>query len=150
MAVGAPSLPETLLRQTKTSYNIQAPLQPQSYTIQAPQPPQTSYNIQAPPPPPETSNMILAPPPPPPTLTCTALYDFTATAPDQLSMKEGEQLSVLEENLEGGWTLVNNCQGSRGRVPASYVKIGDEYGKRKFSQSIICSFNIIIKIIIVL
>ena len=56
-------------------------------------------------------------------MACTALYDFTATAPDQLNMKEGEQLYVLEGYLEGGWTMVKNYQGSQGKVPGQFVKL---------------------------
>lgn len=54
--------------------------------------------------------------------TCVAAYDFEAQGDDELTITEGERLTVLErENDE--WWLVRNAHGSEGVVPAAYVEI---------------------------
>ncbi|KAJ8086575.1 cytoskeletal protein binding protein [Marasmius tenuissimus] len=52
-----------------------------------------------------------------------ALYDFTADGDDELSVKEGEQLVVLEKDED--WWKCRNQKGQEGVVPASYVQVGD-------------------------
>jgi len=66
---------------------------------------------------------VKAPPPPPKKTTCTAVYAYEASAADQIDMKEGEKFSVVQENMEGGWTKVKGTKGKTGKVPAAYLKI---------------------------
>ncbi|TCD70400.1 cytoskeletal protein binding protein [Steccherinum ochraceum] len=50
------------------------------------------------------------------------LYDFTADGEDELSVKEGEALLVLERDSDEWWK-VRNSDGLEGVVPASYVEL---------------------------
>ncbi|THH29133.1 hypothetical protein EUX98_g5055 [Antrodiella citrinella] len=50
------------------------------------------------------------------------LYDFTADGEDELSVKEGEALIVLERDSDEWWK-VQNGDGLEGVVPASYVEL---------------------------
>lgn len=50
------------------------------------------------------------------------LYDFEAGGDDELTVSEGENLTIVEkENDE--WWLVRNSKGQEGVVPAQYVEI---------------------------
>jgi hypothetical protein len=49
------------------------------------------------------------------------LYDFTADGEDELSVQEGESLTVLERDADDWWR-VRNSQGLEGVVPASYIE----------------------------
>lgn len=53
---------------------------------------------------------------------CTALYPFTAQNEQSLSMAEGEQFTILEQDQGDGWIRVRNSSGAKGFVPCSYVK----------------------------
>ena len=64
-------------------------------------------------------------------LFCTPLYSYKATHPDQMDMVAGEQLTILEEKLPGGWTRVQTNDQIQGKVPTSYLKIG---------KTIICQY----------
>lgn len=56
--------------------------------------------------------------------TCVVLYDFEAGGDDELTVSEGENLTVVEkENDE--WWLVRNSRGQEGVVPAQYVEIAE-------------------------
>ncbi|KAH9483050.1 Actin cytoskeleton-regulatory complex protein SLA1 [Psilocybe cubensis] len=50
-----------------------------------------------------------------------ALYDFTADGEDELTVKEGEQLTILEKDGDEWWKC-RNAQGVEGVVPASYLE----------------------------
>lgn len=53
---------------------------------------------------------------------CVVLYDFEAGGDDELTVSEGENLTIVEkENDE--WWLVRNSRGQEGVVPAQYVEI---------------------------
>jgi actin cytoskeleton-regulatory complex protein SLA1 len=52
----------------------------------------------------------------------TALYDFDADGEDELSVKEGDRLLVLEGEGDEWWK-VRNERGAEGVVPASYVEV---------------------------
>ena len=56
---------------------------------------------------------------------CHSLYDFAAGASDQLLINAGEQLILLDENLDGGWSRVKNKEGFSGKVPTSYIEISN-------------------------
>lgn len=73
--------------------------------------------VHAPPPAP-------APPPPPAAngLQAVAIYDFTADGDDELTVQEGETLTVLERDSDEWWKC-RNTKGKEGVVPASYVEV---------------------------
>ena len=51
-----------------------------------------------------------------------AIYDFDGEAEDMISMQEGEQFVVLEEDCNG-WTVVKKKNGmEEGAVPTSYLE----------------------------
>jgi actin cytoskeleton-regulatory complex protein SLA1 len=52
----------------------------------------------------------------------TALYDFDADGDDELTIKEGEPLIILEKDGDEWWK-VRNERGAEGVVPASYVEV---------------------------
>lgn len=53
--------------------------------------------------------------------SAVALYDFNADQSDELTIKEGEHLLVLEKDDE--WWKCRNAEGVEGVVPASYVEV---------------------------
>ncbi|WWD21143.1 hypothetical protein CI109_105624 [Kwoniella shandongensis] len=56
--------------------------------------------------------------------TATVQYDFDADGDDELTVKDGEIVTVLDkENDE--WWLVKNSRGKEGVVPAAYVQLND-------------------------
>lgn len=54
--------------------------------------------------------------------TAVALYDFTADGDDELSVREGEHLIVLEKDGDEWWKC-RTTDGREGVVPASYVEV---------------------------
>jgi len=52
----------------------------------------------------------------------SALYDFTADGEDELSVTEGERLTVLEKDGDEWWKC-RNSKGAEGVVPASYLEV---------------------------
>jgi hypothetical protein len=50
------------------------------------------------------------------------LYDFTADGDDELTVAEGEDL-ILLDNESDDWWKVRNSDGQEGVVPASYVEV---------------------------
>nr|XP_005994397.1 PREDICTED: cdc42-interacting protein 4 [Latimeria chalumnae] len=56
---------------------------------------------------------------------CSALYQFVGSSEGTISMAEGEQLSVIEEDKGDGWTRVRRTKGKEeeGYVPTSYIKV---------------------------
>ncbi|QRV76374.1 actin cytoskeleton-regulatory complex protein SLA1 [Ceratobasidium sp. AG-Ba] len=53
----------------------------------------------------------------------SALYDFTAQASDELSVKEGEALVVINRVESEEWWKCRNAKGEEGVVPSSYVEL---------------------------
>lgn len=51
-----------------------------------------------------------------------AVYDFDAAGEDELSVKEGERLVVLERDGDEWWKC-RNSEGVEGVVPASYLEV---------------------------
>lgn len=68
--------------------------------------------------------------------TAIALYDFTADGDDELSVRENEELLVLEKDGHDWWKC-RNAKGKEGVVPASYLEV------RSFSlpSSLQCIFD---------
>ncbi|KAM3622869.1 uncharacterized protein V6R79_004152 [Siganus canaliculatus] len=54
---------------------------------------------------------------------CTALYTFEGNSEGTISITEGEQLSVMEEDKGDGWMRVLRAGGEEGYIPSSYVKL---------------------------
>jgi len=55
-------------------------------------------------------------------MVAVALYDFNADGVDELSVTEGENLTVLEKDGDEWWKC-QNSKGSEGVVPASYLEV---------------------------
>ncbi|KAF8002445.1 hypothetical protein HF325_003410 [Metschnikowia pulcherrima] len=66
------------------------------------------------------------------TASAVAAYPYDAAGDDELTVTQGEKLSVLEEDDGLGWTLVSASAGQSGLVPTSYLQInqGEESGKK--------------------
>uniref|UniRef100_A0A669DPY7 Thyroid hormone receptor interactor 10 n=1 Tax=Oreochromis niloticus TaxID=8128 RepID=A0A669DPY7_ORENI len=54
---------------------------------------------------------------------CTALYSFEGNSEGTISIKEGELLSIMEEDKGDGWMRVLRATGDEGYIPSSYVKL---------------------------
>nr|XP_033504583.1 sorting nexin-9b isoform X1 [Epinephelus lanceolatus] len=58
-------------------------------------------------------------------LKAQVLYDFTAEAGNnELSVKEGETLTITNQNIGGGWIEAQNSRGEVGLVPEDYIEFG--------------------------
>eukprot|EP00061_Rhincodon_typus_P013352 g39672.t1 len=56
----------------------------------------------------------------------TALYDFQARSPEELSLKQGEKLRVIRD--EGDYLFARKAAGSaEGLVPTNYVKVIENF-----------------------
>ncbi|NP_001397226.1 cdc42-interacting protein 4 isoform 9 [Mus musculus] len=54
---------------------------------------------------------------------CVAIYHFEGSSEGTVSMSEGEDLSLMEEDKGDGWTRVRRKQGAEGYVPTSYLRV---------------------------
>ncbi|KAL1783280.1 cdc42-interacting protein 4 isoform X4 [Sigmodon hispidus] len=54
---------------------------------------------------------------------CVAIYHFEGSSEGTISMSEGEDLSLMEEDKGDGWTRVRRKQGGEGYVPTSYLRV---------------------------
>ncbi|CEL57607.1 Actin cytoskeleton-regulatory complex protein SLA1 OS=Ustilago maydis (strain 521 / FGSC 9021) GN=SLA1 PE=3 SV=1 [Rhizoctonia solani AG-1 IB] len=64
----------------------------------------------------------------------SALYDFTAQASDELSVKEGETLIVVNREESEEWWKCRNMKGEEGVVPSSYIELQGSALARSQSQ----------------
>ncbi|KAH1175990.1 hypothetical protein KIL84_020724 [Mauremys mutica] len=55
--------------------------------------------------------------------TCVAMYQFEGSSEGTISMTEGEELSLMEEDKGDGWTWVRRSKGGEGYVPTSYLRV---------------------------
>ncbi|KAM7138931.1 cdc42-interacting protein 4 isoform 1-T1 [Macrochelys suwanniensis] len=55
--------------------------------------------------------------------TCVAMYQFEGSSEGTISMTEGEELSLMEEDKGDGWTRVRRSKGGEGYVPTSYLRV---------------------------
>ncbi|XP_067416514.1 cdc42-interacting protein 4 isoform X1 [Emydura macquarii macquarii] len=55
--------------------------------------------------------------------TCVAMYQFEGSSEGTISMTEGEELSLMEEDKGDGWTRVRRSKGAEGYVPTSYLRV---------------------------
>ncbi|KAL2764236.1 cdc42-interacting protein 4 isoform 1 [Daubentonia madagascariensis] len=54
---------------------------------------------------------------------CVAIYHFEGSSEGTISMAEGEDLSLVEEDKGDGWTRVRRKEGGEGYVPTSYLQV---------------------------
>ncbi|KAJ3614150.1 hypothetical protein NHX12_017726 [Muraenolepis orangiensis] len=54
---------------------------------------------------------------------CSALYTFDGNSEGTISIIEGEQLSVMEDDKGDGWMRVLRATGEEGYIPSSYVQV---------------------------
>lgn len=54
--------------------------------------------------------------------TCVALYAFQAPSEGSISMDEGEEFNIVEQDQGDGWLRVRRSNGEEGFVPTSYVE----------------------------
>ncbi|XP_030628796.1 sorting nexin-9b isoform X2 [Chanos chanos] len=53
------------------------------------------------------------------------LYDFTAEpGNNELSVREGETITITNQNIGGGWIEAQNARGEIGLVPEDYIEVG--------------------------
>lgn len=56
--------------------------------------------------------------------SATAMYDYEATSAQELSISDGDHLTIIEEdNDSSGWVKARDEHGAEGLVPASYLTI---------------------------
>ena len=78
-----------------------------------------------------------------------ALYDYDATEANELSMREGDILTLLEKD-ESGWWRGRSAEGNEGVFPSNFVEvIGGESGKyykeKRYKAQIVVFIWIIIR-----
>uniref|UniRef100_A0A4W6D3V0 Sorting nexin n=1 Tax=Lates calcarifer TaxID=8187 RepID=A0A4W6D3V0_LATCA len=57
-------------------------------------------------------------------LKAQVLYDFTAEpGNNELTVKEGETITVTNQNIGGGWIEAQNSRGEVGLVPEDYIEV---------------------------
>nr|2ENM_A Chain A, Sorting nexin-9 [Mus musculus] len=62
------------------------------------------------------------------------MYDFAAEpGNNELTVTEGEIITVTNPNVGGGWLEGKNNKGEQGLVPTDYVEILPNDGKDPFS-----------------
>uniref|UniRef100_A0AAX7V2S2 Sorting nexin n=1 Tax=Astatotilapia calliptera TaxID=8154 RepID=A0AAX7V2S2_ASTCA len=56
--------------------------------------------------------------------TAQVLYDFTAEpGNNELSVKEGETITITNQSIGGGWVEAQNSRGEVGLVPEDYIEV---------------------------
>ncbi|XP_036003323.1 sorting nexin-9b isoform X2 [Fundulus heteroclitus] len=56
------------------------------------------------------------------------LYDFTAEpGNNELTVKEGETITITNQNIGGGWIEAQNSRGEVGLVPEDYIELNKEF-----------------------
>ncbi|XP_068586399.1 sorting nexin-9-like isoform X2 [Cebidichthys violaceus] len=59
-------------------------------------------------------------------LKAEVLYDFTAEpGNNELSVRQGESVTVLDQTVGGGWIQAQNSSGQTGLVPEGYLQVGN-------------------------
>ncbi|XP_030265067.1 sorting nexin-9-like [Sparus aurata] len=62
-------------------------------------------------------------------LKAEVLYDFTAEpGNNELSVRRGETVTVLDQTVGGGWIEAQNSSGQTGLVPEGYLQVGRGVG----------------------
>lgn len=69
-----------------------------------------------------------------------AIYDYTATANDELTIRANETLTAIGAE-DNGWIFVRNASGRQGLVPASYLGAATAAPRVCFSvEACICNY----------
>lgn len=73
------------------------------------------------------------------------LYDFEAQGDDEISVKEGENVFILDDKKSKEWWIVRSSNGDEGVMPSSYIEVAAEpsdskrlslpFGRKKNSSS---------------
>ncbi|CAL1697804.1 unnamed protein product [Somion occarium] len=72
-----------------------------------------------------------------------AMYDFTASSPDELSFKAGDQIIVTNEVVDGWWMgELKNGSGKKGLFPSSYTRPLPEKDSSSSSLSLPTTANL--------
>ncbi|XP_056872206.1 sorting nexin-9b isoform X1 [Takifugu flavidus] len=62
------------------------------------------------------------------------LYDFSAEpGNNELTVKEGETVTITNQNVGGGWIEAQNSRGDVGLVPEDYVEVGKPFTAAGFT-----------------
>uniref|UniRef100_A0A7S1VDK9 SH3 domain-containing protein n=1 Tax=Sexangularia sp. CB-2014 TaxID=1486929 RepID=A0A7S1VDK9_9EUKA len=57
----------------------------------------------------------------PPAVTAVALWDFAGTESDEVPVRKGEVVTVIDES-DPDWWMVRNQAGKQGTAPSNYLK----------------------------
>ena len=57
-----------------------------------------------------------------PALTAKIMFDFVASSPFEVSVTEGDVITLLEEDDGTGWVKIDDGKGGKGLVPATYLQ----------------------------
>ncbi|CAN0295374.1 unnamed protein product [Lampetra planeri] len=63
------------------------------------------------------------------------LFDFTAEAEGELTVNEGDILTIVAQGSGTGWIEVENAENKRGIVPENYLRIQDTTSLKAFTFS---------------
>ncbi|CAK9439120.1 uncharacterized protein LODBEIA_P33440 [Lodderomyces beijingensis] len=131
LGTSAPSVAPTKVTNSRQnsnkipSFNIPDEPAP-SYTVQANElsNPLSAMKIGPPAQPPQKEKME-TPAPPPPVGYCEALYDYTAQEADDLNLKKGDKIAVVEHLSQDWWKGYHRDAGAAkaGVFPSNYVKV---------------------------
>jgi len=66
----------------------------------------------------------------------TALYDYEATKPEEISFKVGDQITVIRQDFPGWWTGQYNMTGQEGLFPVNYVEISPSSKKEEKTEQV--------------
>ncbi|KAL1456307.1 hypothetical protein WDU94_001049 [Cyamophila willieti] len=69
---------------------------------------------------------VVPPEPTGPVYKCIALYSYTGSKSDELSIVENEQLEVIGDGDGDGWLRARNYKGEEGFVPHNYLDVDRE------------------------
>jgi len=68
-------------------------------------------------------------------IPATIAFDFVASSAFEISVNEGDEVNVIEEDDGSGWIKVINTRGKSGLVPASYVQLKEDSGPPPIAAS---------------
>ncbi|KAF5114796.1 hypothetical protein DV454_002742 [Geotrichum candidum] len=63
------------------------------------------------------------------------LYDFEAQGDDEVSVKEGETIYVINDEESPEWWMVKTASGKQGVIPSTYVEVEKDYKSSKKTSS---------------
>lgn len=63
------------------------------------------------------------------------LYDFEAQGDDEVSVKEGETIFIINDKESSEWWMIKTASGKQGVIPSTYVEVEQDYNLSKNSSS---------------